>query len=185
MYIHIIYIYIYRERERERERERLSLAQGMHASIASHSFGVRLLTRFVRPLAWTNRKGTKGVSTNGVTANFMFFSTEGLFGCPHEPTFIFPNVPRCTFFPKLSKFSTFAAAPLALTPFVRNQTKPCRLRVYLGRLVEAGSRQTRAVAKRAFEALAERHGARSSCRCSFICVNTMRTNERTTHNMLP
>ena len=34
---------------------------------------------------------------------------------------IFPKVPWSTFVPNLSKFITFAAAPLVLTPFVRNQ----------------------------------------------------------------
>ena len=32
-------------------------------------------------------------------------------------------MPGLTFFPNLSKFITFAAAPLVLTPFVRNQGK--------------------------------------------------------------
>ena len=41
--------------------------------------------------------------------------TEGLFGV------LFPKVPGRTFFLNLSKFITFAAAPLVLTPFVRSQ----------------------------------------------------------------
>ena len=49
------------------------------------------------------RKGTDGVSTNGVTANFMFFDREGLCGYSHEPNFIFPKFPGRTFFPNLSK----------------------------------------------------------------------------------
>ena len=35
-------------------------------------------------------------------------------------------MPGRTFFPKLSKFITFAAAPSVLTPFVRNQAPPAR-----------------------------------------------------------
>ena len=46
-----------------------------------------------------------------------------------EPTFNFPKVPGRTFFPNLSKRnSTFAAAPLVLNPFVRNQPKRGRRR---------------------------------------------------------
>ena len=52
------------------------------------------------------RKGTDGVST-GVTAN--------------QPTSTFPKVPGRTFFANLTKLLTFAAAPLVLTPFFRNQ----------------------------------------------------------------
>ena len=40
---------------------------------------------------------------------------------PREPTVIFPKVPGRSFFHNQSKFITFAAAPLVLTPFVRNQ----------------------------------------------------------------
>ena len=35
--------------------------------------------------------------------------------------FIFQKVPGRTFFPNLTKFITFTAAPLVLTPFVHNQ----------------------------------------------------------------
>ena len=52
------------------------------------------------------RKGANGISANGVTANFMFFD-RGTF-----------RVPICQ---SLSEFVTFAATPLALTPFVRSQ----------------------------------------------------------------
>ena len=62
-----------------------------------------------------SQKGTYGVSTNGVTAKFMFF--DRLFGYSRSRA----KVPGRTFFPNLSKFSTFAAAPLVLTPFARNQ----------------------------------------------------------------
>ena len=71
--------------------------------------------------AWRgDRKGTNGVSTRGVTVNVICL-TEGLFGHSRQPTFILPKVPGRTFFPNLSKCITFAAAPLVLTPFVRNQ----------------------------------------------------------------
>ena len=69
----------------------------------------------------SNRKGTNGVSTNGVTANFMFL-TERLFGYSRQTTFTFPKVTGRTFLPNLSKTITFAAAPLVLTSFVRNQS---------------------------------------------------------------
>ena len=57
------------------------------------------------------RKGTNGVNTNGVTANFKCFDRD------------FLGTPLTFFFPNLSTFITFAAAPLVLTPFVRNQVR--------------------------------------------------------------
>ena len=67
-------------------------------------------------------KGQTGSALmNGVTANIMFFF-QGLFGYSRSPTFISLKVPGRTFFSNPSKFITFAAAPLVLTPFVRNQT---------------------------------------------------------------
>ena len=56
-----------------------------------------------------SRKGTNGVSTNGVTANYMFFDRGTFWVLP------------LTFFLNLSKSITFPEAPLVLTPFVRNQ----------------------------------------------------------------
>ena len=68
------------------------------------------------------RKGTNGVGTNwGRCKCHVFFDRGTFFGCSRQPTCILPKVPRLTVFPNLSKFITFAAAPLALTPFVRNQ----------------------------------------------------------------
>ena len=65
------------------------------------------------------QKGTNGVSTDGVAANCVLFD-RGTFGVLY--LFIFPKVPGCTLFPQnVSKFITFVAAPLVLTPFVRNQ----------------------------------------------------------------
>ena len=65
-------------------------------------------------------KGQMGSALMG-SLRISCFSTEGLLGYSRWPTFIFPKVPGRTFFPNLSKFITFAAAPLVLTPFVRNQ----------------------------------------------------------------
>ena len=65
-----------------------------------------------------------GVGTNGVTANVieLYVLLQRYFlGTPINLLFIFPEVPGRTFFPYLSKFITFAAAPLVMTPFVRNQ----------------------------------------------------------------
>ena len=50
----------------------------------------------------------------------MFFD-RGTFWVLPLTYFYIPKVPGRTFLPNLSKFITFAAAPLALTPFVRNQ----------------------------------------------------------------
>ena len=66
------------------------------------------------------RKVTNGVSTNGVTAIFMFL-TQGPFGYFRWPTCIFPKVPGRTFCLNRSKCVIFAAAPIVSTPFVRNQ----------------------------------------------------------------
>ena len=48
-----------------------------------------------------NRKGTDGVSTDGVIANSIF--VDGPFGYSRLPTCILPKVPGRTFFPNLSK----------------------------------------------------------------------------------
>ena len=65
------------------------------------------------------RKGTDGVSTN-VTANSMFLD-RGTFWVIN---FYLPKSARAYLFPNLSKFITFAAASLVLTPLVRNQRAP-------------------------------------------------------------
>ena len=44
-----------------------------------------------------------------------------LFGYSGQPKFVFTKVPGRTFFLNLSNNIAFAAAPLVLTPFVRNQ----------------------------------------------------------------
>ena len=85
--------------------------------LPSGASGVRTLAL----LRMSFRKGTNGVSTNGVTANFMFLDRGTFWALPLTYIFIIPKVPGCTFFPKLSKFITFAAAPFVLTPLVRNQ----------------------------------------------------------------
>ena len=66
------------------------------------------------------RKGTNGVSTNGVTANLMFFD-RGTFGVLPLTYFDIPKSARVHFSPNLPKLITSAAAPLVLTPFVRSQ----------------------------------------------------------------
>ena len=66
------------------------------------------------------RKGTNGVSTNGVTANFMFFERGTFWVLPLIYCYL-PKSAGAFLFPNLSKFITFAAAPVVLTPFVRNQ----------------------------------------------------------------
>ena len=67
------------------------------------------------------RRGTNGVSTNEVTADFMFFD-GGTFWVLPLTYFYLPKSARAYLFPNLSNKSiTFAAAPLVLTPFVRNR----------------------------------------------------------------
>ena len=64
---------------------------------------------------------TNGVSTNGVTANFMFFDRGTFLGTPVNLLSSSQECQGVPFFPNLSKFVTSAAAPLVLTPFVRSQ----------------------------------------------------------------
>ena len=66
------------------------------------------------------RKGTNGVSTSEVTADFMLFD-RGTFGVLPLTYFDLPKSARAYFFPNMSKSITFAAAPSVLTPFVRDQ----------------------------------------------------------------
>ena len=61
-----------------------------------------------------------GHSTNGVTAKCKLFD-RGTFWALPLANFYLPKSARAYLFPNLSEFSTFAAAPLASTPFVRNQ----------------------------------------------------------------
>ena len=73
-------------------------------------------------------KGQMGLALMGSLQISCFFCLfwQSTFGYSLCPTFISPEVTGCTFFPNLSKFITFAAAPLLLTPFVRNQNAPGR-----------------------------------------------------------
>ena len=93
MYIYI-YIYIYIHIHRHKQLRKCTCVQkgdalAERADSTSPVRGMRGI-----------RKGTTGVSTNGVTANSFWF---------------------WLFVHNLSAFITFAAAPLVLTPFVRNQ----------------------------------------------------------------
>ena len=63
-----------------------------------------------------NRKGTNGVSTNGVTANFMCLDRGTFWVLPLTYFYI----PQSAFSPNLSILITFAAASLVSTPSVRN-----------------------------------------------------------------
>ena len=67
------------------------------------------------------RKGTNGVSTNAVTAISFYVFDRGIFvGTPVNLLLSSQSV-TVYLFPNLSKLITFAAAPLVLTPSVRNQ----------------------------------------------------------------
>ena len=64
-----------------------------------------------------SRKGTNGVSTNGVTANFMFL-TETFWLLPLT-YFYLPKSARAYLFPQSVEIHfLFAAAPFLLTPFL-------------------------------------------------------------------
>ena len=58
------------------------------------------------------RKGTNTVSTNGVTANIMFFIWQRDFlGIPVNLLLSSQKLPGRSLYPDLSKLITFAAAP--------------------------------------------------------------------------
>ena len=68
------------------------------------------------------RRGTNGVSTNGVTANFSCLTEGPFFGTPVKPTFTFPKVLGLTFFPSCKDpLPSQRPQQLVSTPFVRNQ----------------------------------------------------------------
>ena len=69
-------------------------------------------------------KGQMGSALMGSLQTCCFL-TEGLFGILPLTYFHLPKSARRTFFPNLSKSNTFTAAPLVLTPFVRNQIFGC------------------------------------------------------------
>ena len=76
-----------------------------------------------RSLVPPTRKGTNGFSTAGVTAIVMFFLTRTFWALPL--TYLhFPKSARAYLSPQSFKMITFAAAPLVLTPFVRDQPWP-------------------------------------------------------------
>ena len=70
--------------------------------------------------------GTNGVGTKCGHCRFHVFRQRNFWGTPVNLLLSPPKVPGRTFFPNLSKFIAFAAAPLVLTPFVRNQGLPGR-----------------------------------------------------------
>ena len=76
------------------------------------------------------RKGTNGVSTHGLTADFMFVWQRGLLSTPVN-LFLYSQKCQGVPFPQSVKIITFAAARLVLTPFVRpkiSETSPKSLR---------------------------------------------------------
>ena len=71
-----------------------------------------------------SRRGANGVSTNGGTAILYVFD-RGTFQVLLLTHFCIPKSARAYLSPKSVKIITFAAAPLALTPVVRNQGHYC------------------------------------------------------------
>ena len=69
------------------------------------------------------RKGTNGLNSNGVTA-FVLFVDRLLYGVLPLTYSYLPKSAGAFLFPNLPEFISFAAAPLVLTPFVRNQITP-------------------------------------------------------------
>ena len=66
-------------------------------------------------------RGTDGVSTNGVTANLMFFDRGTFWVLPLIYCYL-PTSASAYLFPRICQISLiyFAAAPLVLTLFIRN-----------------------------------------------------------------
>ena len=73
-----------------------------------------------------SQRGTNGVSTSGVTANLMLFDRGTFWGTPVSLLLSPQKCQGVLFSPNLSKIISFAAAPLVLTPFVRNQLESVR-----------------------------------------------------------
>ena len=65
-----------------------------------------------------SRKGTNGVSTNGVFADSISFFTQGPFGCSRVPLayFCLPKSARAYFFPQSVKFNHFCSGPISVDP---------------------------------------------------------------------
>ena len=61
------------------------------------------------------RKGTNGVSTNGVTANFMFFD-RGTFWVLPLTYFYLPKSARAYLFPQSVKIHYFCSGPISVDP---------------------------------------------------------------------
>ena len=62
-----------------------------------------------------SRKGTNGVSTNGVTANFMFFD-RGTFWVLPLTYFYLPKSARAYLFPQSVKIHYFCSGPISVDP---------------------------------------------------------------------
>ena len=68
------------------------------------------------------RKGTNGVSTNGITANFMFFD-RGTFGVLPLTYFCLPKSARAYLLPQSVQMHYLCSGPIGVdqsAPFVRN-----------------------------------------------------------------
>ena len=111
-----IYIYIHRRGPQAKEARPWPREESIGAL-------ARSILRAAGPReAQGARRATNGAGTDGVTADLMCLDRGTSLGTPG-------NLPlssqKCqTFSPNLSKFVTFAPAPLVLTPFVRNQGAP-------------------------------------------------------------
>ena len=90
------------------------------------SLQIHILTSSLPPLQ-TTWKGTNsnGVSTNGVTANFMSFD-RGTFCAPSLTYFVMPKSARAYLFPQSVKISYFCSGHTSVDPlsFVRTQYLP-------------------------------------------------------------
>ena len=62
------------------------------------------------------RNGTNGVSTNGVTANFMLFLTEGLFGHPVNLLLSPQKCQGIPLFPQSVKVRYLCSGPISVDP---------------------------------------------------------------------
>ena len=91
-------------------------------STAPRSLSAVRLRESSKLLCWSLAgEGQMGSALIWVTANFMLFDRGTFWVLPLTCFYLSTKVPGHTFFPNRSKIITFAAAPLGLTPFVRNQ----------------------------------------------------------------
>ena len=81
------------------------------------------------------RKGANGVSTNGATANFMFFD-RGTFWVLPLTCFYLPKSARAYLFPQSVEIHYFRSGPISVDPICPQPRHPQRPRLLLRALLQ-------------------------------------------------